>query len=164
MNAGIPGTGIGGLFYLASALFMPVHRLLRGGGHEGRSWPRVFRQVVIASGILLAAYASIRVVGTASDMYTARLIAKASVDGSTADAMLTAPRQTSTLLSWFAALGAASFLVLVLGSVEIARLLFRRRDGDPSRMQGAVVADRIDASREWSDPPGSRQQALPEVA
>ncbi|MGH7447852.1 MAG: hypothetical protein ACREK1_10455 [Longimicrobiales bacterium] len=164
MNAGIPGTGIGGLFYLASALFMPVHRLLRGGGHEGRSWTRVLRHVVIASGILLAVYVSIRVIGTASDMYTARLIAKASVDGSTPDAMLAARHQTSTLLSWFAALGAGSFLVLVLGTVEIARLVFRRRGDAPARMQSGVVPHAIDASHERFDPPGTGQQELPEVA
>jgi hypothetical protein len=52
MSAGLPGTGIGGIFYLASALVMPVHRLVRGQTHQGRSWRRALGVSGMAAGIL----------------------------------------------------------------------------------------------------------------
>src|SRR5258708_1896349 len=53
MSPGLPGTGIGGLFYILSALWMPVCELWRRrqGGAPGR-WPLVARQFGIAVGIV----------------------------------------------------------------------------------------------------------------
>jgi hypothetical protein len=54
MTAGLPGVGIGGIFYLASALLMPVRSLvavLRGRAHEAR-WALALRQAALACGIL----------------------------------------------------------------------------------------------------------------
>ena len=54
MTAGLPGTGIGGVFYLLSALLMPLFELvntLRGQSSWGR-WAMVFRQLAMASGII----------------------------------------------------------------------------------------------------------------
>jgi hypothetical protein len=55
MNPGLPGAGIGGLFYILSALWMPVCELwrLRRGDVPGQ-WPLVARQFAIAVGIVLA--------------------------------------------------------------------------------------------------------------
>ena len=55
-NAGLPGTGIGGLFYILLALAMPViaiSRALRGrpGPHR---WSQVLTQFALACGILAA--------------------------------------------------------------------------------------------------------------
>lgn len=36
MTAGLPGTGIGGLFYLLSALFMPIRELWRAAKGTGK--------------------------------------------------------------------------------------------------------------------------------
>jgi len=49
----LPGTGIGGLFYIVSALWMPVCELWRRrrGDAPGR-WPLVARQFGIAVGIV----------------------------------------------------------------------------------------------------------------
>lgn len=54
MNAGLPGTGIGGLFYVLLALLMPVRELyLTARGRSSRErWRRVLRQVAIALGIV----------------------------------------------------------------------------------------------------------------
>ena len=55
MNAGLPGTGIGGIFYLASALAMPfreAYRRVRGRSPGGGNWRVVAAQLAIASGIL----------------------------------------------------------------------------------------------------------------
>ena len=54
MTAGLPGTGIGGVFYLLSALLMPLVELvktLRGQSSKSR-WLLVIRQLAMASGII----------------------------------------------------------------------------------------------------------------
>ena len=60
MNVGLPGTGIGGLFYLVTALLMPAVELLRT--IRGRStiarWRLVAHQVLLALGILLVLWAT----------------------------------------------------------------------------------------------------------
>jgi hypothetical protein len=56
MTAGLPGVGIGGIFYLVSALLMPVRSLLAvagGRAHEAR-WSMALRQASLAAGILAA--------------------------------------------------------------------------------------------------------------
>ncbi len=55
MNPGLPGAGIGGLFYILSALWMPICELWRGrqGQAQGR-WPLVAKQFGIAVGIIVA--------------------------------------------------------------------------------------------------------------
>lgn len=53
-NAGLPGTGLGGLFYLLLALWMPVaelHRTLQGRSSPAR-WRRVGVQFAMACGII----------------------------------------------------------------------------------------------------------------
>ena len=60
MNVGLPGTGIGGLFYLLMALVMPIMEL--GNTLLGRStldrWKLVLRQVILASGVVLGLVAT----------------------------------------------------------------------------------------------------------
>ena len=54
MVAGLPGTGISGLFYILSAFWMPIAesvRFLRGRQRQS-NWKLVFSQVALASGIL----------------------------------------------------------------------------------------------------------------
>lgn len=54
MTAGLPGTGIGGVFYLVSALLMPVvelFRTLRGESSIVR-WIVVLRQLTMAGAII----------------------------------------------------------------------------------------------------------------
>ena len=56
MTAGLPGTGIGGLFYLLCALWMPCRELvltMRGRGNVKR-WRAVGRQLGMAVGIIFA--------------------------------------------------------------------------------------------------------------
>ena len=57
MTAGIPGTGIGGLFYLASALALPLRALSR----RRRKRPLgsvIAGQVAMASGVIAAMWAT----------------------------------------------------------------------------------------------------------
>lgn len=54
MTAGLPGTGIGGVFYLLSALLMPLVELVKTlrGQSSWRRWVLVIRQLALASGIV----------------------------------------------------------------------------------------------------------------
>jgi hypothetical protein len=55
MNPGLPGTGIGGLFYILSALWMPVCEIWRRcRGNATGGWPLVARQFAIAVGVAAA--------------------------------------------------------------------------------------------------------------
>src|SRR2546429_7079795 len=55
MNPGLPGTGIGGLFYILSALWMPICEVRRRWqGDATRPWPLVARQFAIAVGVVAA--------------------------------------------------------------------------------------------------------------
>jgi|688.fasta_scaffold69337_2 hypothetical protein len=58
MIAGIPGTGIGGIYYILLALLMPVHEacLTVTGYSKGRRWGLVGLQLVHALGILSSVY------------------------------------------------------------------------------------------------------------
>ena len=54
MNAGLPGAGIGGLFYLASTLLLPARSLLRRwrGHSDVVTWRQHSHNVSIAIGII----------------------------------------------------------------------------------------------------------------
>lgn len=53
MNVGLPGVGLGGIFYLLSALLMPVHALARKAvGATSRRAVFVMRQMAMALGIV----------------------------------------------------------------------------------------------------------------
>jgi hypothetical protein len=58
MNVGLPGTGIGGLFYLLLIFLMPLFelpRLLRGERSRER-WALILRQWIFALGILVVTW------------------------------------------------------------------------------------------------------------
>jgi hypothetical protein len=54
MNVGLPGTGIGGFFYLSTALLMPAYELLRAaaGRSSAQRWRRAGAQAGLALAIL----------------------------------------------------------------------------------------------------------------
>ena len=62
-NAGLPGTGLGGLFYVLLALWMPVAELyatVRGRSSRAR-WRQVGAQFALACGIVAAVVATVLV-------------------------------------------------------------------------------------------------------
>jgi len=70
MTAGLPGTGIGGVFYLLSALLMPLFELittLRGKSSLAR-WTVVLRQLAIGLVILGAMWLLGLIAGIAFDL------------------------------------------------------------------------------------------------
>ncbi|MBM4165075.1 MAG: hypothetical protein FJ222_11645 [Lentisphaerae bacterium] len=58
MIAGIPGTGIGGIYYILLALLMPMHEacLMVNGSSSWRRWGMIGLQVIHALGILGSVY------------------------------------------------------------------------------------------------------------
>lgn len=54
MTAGLPGTGIGGLYYVLLALWMPMRRSARGAtsGSRSKEWGVAAKQFCIAVGML----------------------------------------------------------------------------------------------------------------
>jgi hypothetical protein len=60
VTAGIPGTGIGGLFYLVSALAMPLRELRSRprGAKRGSRWSVIAGQVAMASGVIAGMWAT----------------------------------------------------------------------------------------------------------
>ena len=69
-NAGLPGTGLGGLFYVALALSMPVVELvrtLRGHGGGADRWHQVAIQFAMACGIIASVVGSTAVLLLVAD-------------------------------------------------------------------------------------------------
>ena len=119
MNAGLPGTGLGGLFYIASALFMPLHRAVRGGGHSGRAWRRVLGQAGMALGIVATLFATGLALGLLFTPDPATVAAGRSVPLS----------PVFGVLGWLAIIGTLGLLALLLLAVELAGAVLGRRRG-----------------------------------
>lgn len=89
MNAGIPGVGISGLFYVISALWMPVRELAAGvrGGSTPSSRAMVLRQCALAAGILLAMGGTAYLIG----LGMARAFPQAPISTPTTAALIAGP-------------------------------------------------------------------------
>jgi hypothetical protein len=113
MNAGHPGTGIGGLFSILSAFRMPAHRALNGRTHDGRSSKRATGQAAIAAGVLLALFATGWLLGLmiAPDVGT--------VPGGL--------RAAENAKRWLAVAGTAGLLIGALLAVEALLLYLQAR-------------------------------------
>lgn len=128
MTAGLPGTGIGGLFYLLLVLFMPLReafRVLRGRG-DARRWRTIGGQLALAGGILAALWLEAWVL---FEVFGLRQDSLAAAAGASAEQAAHAARAAS-----FATL---TSLGLVLFALALLRLLVRRPR--PSALRCAAV-------------------------
>jgi len=115
VTAGLPGTGIGGMFYLMSALATPLREAyLRVRGRRSRGWGLVATQTAIAGAILAGMWATGWLLGLA-------LTASRSVIPALATA------HPGNLLPAVALLFSVGTLAAVLLGVELLRLWIRRR-------------------------------------
>ena len=117
MTAGLPGTGIGGLFYLLLVLFMPLReafRVLRGRG-DLRRWRPIGGTLALAGGILAALWLEAWVL---FEVFGLRQDSLAAAFGASAEQAVRAARAAS-----FATLAS---LGLVLVALAVLRLLVRR--------------------------------------
>lgn len=116
MTVGVPGAGIGGLFYLGSALLLPFRTAWRRLRGEPVAWGPVWREAGLAAAILVAIWAAGWLIGLWAGPEARVLIPgmRGRIVGSTA-AMASAALYTSLLT-----------LGLVLALVQIARVLLRK--------------------------------------
>jgi hypothetical protein len=121
MTVGLPGVGLGGIFYLVSAALMPVRELVRAFRRERPArWSLVWRQSAMVAGILGALWLTGWLLGIviATSPMSLATPAHVTFHSSAAHNVL---RVSALALS----LGT---LVLVLSSVQIARLFVKRPD------------------------------------
>lgn len=117
MTAGLPGVGIGGIFYLASAIMMPMRSLVAtvtGRAHEAR-WRVALQQASIAVGILVALWATGLALGW--------VIATAAPHPLAASAAGTAPERVRNVVRTSALLLSFGTLAVVLTLVQLLRVL-----------------------------------------
>jgi len=119
MTAGLPGVGIGGLFYLATALLMPFRSLLvvAIGRDADARWTLALRQAAIAAAMLGTVWAS----GWALGWIFAQLAPQAMA------ATLTPTPQVQNAIRTATVLGSIGTLLLVLMLVQVARVLLPPR-------------------------------------
>ena len=108
MNAGLPGIGISGVFYIVSALLMPFTEAVRAlrGKSRRRPWRAVFTHWVIAASMVAAMYGTGRIL---------TLVLRA-----------TGHRVAASDL-WSSVIVALMPFVIVLGAVQLVTVLRGRR-------------------------------------
>jgi hypothetical protein len=120
MNPGLPGAGIGGLFYVLSALWMPICELWRRWrGDAPGQWLLVARQFAIAVGIV----ASMTGVFWALD--TALVLNQIAAHAAGKMHVMWSLRVSALLVT-------SGVLAAVLGAVHLVRLCLRLRTVRPA--------------------------------
>jgi hypothetical protein len=127
MTVGIPGTGVGGLFYLAAAVLLPFRAL----GRKVAARPGAFGAAVRHAALAVAMFAGMWATGWCVAFVVG---AKLVVAGTFVQRFATAGR--NNLIQW----ALLSFGYLVLGllllAVEAARVLVKRRRRREPRRSG----------------------------
>lgn len=119
MTAGIPGAGIGGLFYLASTVVLPFRRLMRRlrGLPDATSGRQLLHSLCIAGGII----ASLWLVGWLLAFLVPVEILRSVA---TTPAGMARARNVLPVATFATAMGT---MLMVLGAVEMARYAQSRR-------------------------------------
>lgn len=137
MAAGLPGVGIGGIFYLASALLMPVRSaiaVLSGRGHEAR-WSLALRQSGLAALILVTIWATGWLIGWSVGIISPDAVPSFAGGVATQPEVHNALRTTALVLSF-------GTLAAVLAVVQLLRVALPVR-----RTESNAVGKRDDSSR-----------------
>ena len=117
MTAGVPGTGIGGLFYLVAALLLPLRGLMLRIRGARVPWPTLFRQMRLAVGVFLGIWATGWLLGFIVGPVAVRVAGRAEM----------LKWGFRSVVRWSALLAGLGALGVVLLSVEVARLVVRKR-------------------------------------
>jgi hypothetical protein len=118
MTVGAPGAGIGGLFYLASAIVLPLRAGLRAVRGEPVAWGPVVRQWLLAVSVLVAIWFAGWLIG----LWAGPELARAGGTGVAAAIM----RSTGIMAGALLYAGVAT-LTLVLLLVQVAVFLLGAR-------------------------------------
>jgi len=120
MTAGVPGTGIGGLFYLVAALLLPLRGVMLRMRGARVSWPTLFRQMRLAVGVFLGIWVTGWLLG-----FIVGPVAEAAPVAGRADSVTP---EYQSVIRWAALLAGFATLAVVLLSVQVARLVVRRTE------------------------------------
>jgi hypothetical protein len=123
MTAGVPGTGLGGLFYILAALLLPVRGALRKLRGLSVDWNEIVKLTGLAVGVFLGIWLTGWLLGLLLAPTARTLEAAAGVT-----AALRA--KSENILRWAAVVAGFVTLAFVLLAVQAARLLDRRRKAD----------------------------------
>ena len=130
MTVGVPGTGIGGMFYLVSALAMPLRQAYRSLRRRPSSgWRIVAGQTAMAGAILAAIWVAGWLVGIA-------ITASAAI---VRPPQLLAGAHPGSVLRTAALVLSAATLAAVLLGVELLRLWVHRAAGSRKQMRRVIV-------------------------
>ncbi len=135
MTVGVPGTGIGGMFYLVSALAMPLRKAYRALRRRPSSagWRVVAGQTAMTGGILAAIWVTGWLLGIA-------ITASAAI---VRPPHLLAGAHPGNVLRTAALVLSAATLAAVLLGVELLRLWVHRGAGRAARAAGAGTRKQI---------------------
>jgi hypothetical protein len=115
MTAGLPGTGIGGLFYILLCVLMPFFHVFRmfKGDHKPHHLKTALLSILIAAGILLALYGEAKVL--------VWIVKATSIENETSFGQ-------SVLAAISPSVAALPFIILftLLTIIQILRLVFHR--------------------------------------
>jgi len=120
MTAGVPGTGLGGLFYILGGLILPVRGVVRKLRGRSVSWGVIARLTGLALGVFLGIWLTGWLLGMLLGPLAQSVEARAGLS-----AQLRA--RSDNVLRWAALVGGMVTLTIVLLAVQVARFLTRER-------------------------------------
>src|SRR5258705_8337297 len=120
MTVGLPGVGIGGMFYLASALLMPFRSLVATFTGRETRWPVALRQALIALATIAAIWGTGWGIG-----WLIATVSSPSVAGALPRGTIGVPVRNAVRTA--ALLGSLGTLTIVLAAVQALRLLLPPR-------------------------------------
>src|SRR6266480_4687125 len=134
MTVGVPGTGIGGMFYLVSALAMPLRQAYRSlRRRPSAGWRIVAGQTAMAGGILAAIWVTGWLIGIAITASAAFI----------APPHLLAGAHPGNVLRTAALVLSAATLAAVLLGVELLRLWVHRETGPRLERSAEIQISRV---------------------
>lgn len=119
MTIGVPGTGIGGLFYILAALLAPIRSLLLRRRVKVGSPGATGRLFLLGLGVVVGIYAT----GWLLGFVLGPVVSSAAVVGSKS---ISRP-EIENFLRWSVLLASLLLLAAVLLAVQVARLIVRKR-------------------------------------
>ncbi len=133
MTVGLPGSGVGGVFYLLSALWMPVHQLIRRvrGDRAAAPMRLILPQTSIAAAMIAMLFATGRALGWLLQ-HTTTAVSAAGAAGPAE-----APTQVLPLAMLLLTVGA---LFALLIGVETAGTILRHRNPVPAPLGAEMSA------------------------
>lgn len=120
MTAGVPGTGLGGLFYILAALLLPLRGAIRKLRGQRVAWDEVVKLTGLALGVFLGILITGWLLGLLLAPTARTLEAAAGVDAAIR-------AKSENILRWAALVAGFVTLAFVLLAVQVARLVSRKR-------------------------------------